>query len=132
MEITMNRTDAYKGIYDKHPSADEYGVFFAYSDKQLSEGLSKFGYEKSDIVRVDAQGLGLYGPREKCLAFLGEYEKRAERVKKECNPQDIYDYEFDNHECGYTGDDMEVMELIEDIFGLDAARSVKRRWRVEE
>jgi hypothetical protein len=123
----MTRHEAYKGIYDTDPDVDVFGVFFAFSDNQLLEGLEKFGYKKSDIVHVNYPGLGLYGPREKCRAFLDEYDRRAERVAKECNPQDVYEYEFNNYECDYTGNDEEAIGIVFSIFGKDRAKTVERR-----
>jgi hypothetical protein len=123
----MTKHEAYKGIYDTDPDTDALGVFFAFSDKQLQEGLEKFGYKKSDIVHVNIPGLGLFGPKEKCEAFLGEYEKRAERVSNECNPQDVYDYEFGNYECDYTGTDEEAIGIVVSTFGKEKAKTVFRR-----
>ena len=123
----MTRHEAYKGIYDTDPDADAFGIFFAFNEKQLLEGLEKFGYKRSDIVHVNVPGLGLYGPREKCKAFLGEYENRAERVAKECNPQDVYDYEFANYECDYTGTDKEAIGIVVSTFGKEKAKIVSRK-----
>jgi hypothetical protein len=123
----MTRHEAFKGIYDTDPDADAFGVFFAFSGKQLLEGLEKFGYKKPDIVHVNYPGLGLYGPREKCRAFLDEYDKRAERVARECNPQDVYDYEFGNYECDYTGTDEEAIGIVVSTFGKEKAKTVSRR-----
>ena len=33
-----------------------------------------------------------------------------------CTAQSIYDYEYGNYECGYTGSDAEALEVVRDYF----------------
>jgi len=124
----MTSTEAYNGIYDAHPDSSAHRVFFAFSNEQIEEGMKKCGYkDTSEIVHA---GQGMYGSRENLRAFLAEYDNRAERVKNECDPQKVYEYEFGNHECGYTGTDEEAIKLVVDIFGKDRAKQVVRQHAV--
>jgi hypothetical protein len=87
--------------------------------------MEKYGYkEKSEIISA---GAGLFGSAEGLRSFLGEYENRAKRVYEECDPQKVYDYEYDNHECDYVCSDAEAIELVVDIFGKDRVALIKRR-----
>ena len=126
----MTRHEAYNGIYDDNtmPNADAHHVFFAFNKKQLEEGMVKFGYKDiSEIVSTGIPGLGLYGSPECVKSFLDEYEAMENKVRNECDPQKVYDYEFDNHECGYTGSDEEAIQVVVSYFGKEKARQVERR-----
>ena len=58
------------------------------------------------------------------LAFSDKLNKM---VKEECDPQEVYFYEYNNHECQYAFDgDYEAYELVSDIFGEDIASKIKR------
>jgi len=92
----------------------------AFSNEAISKGMEKFGYkDKSKLV---SPGIGLYGPPECVKAFMDEYEAMENKVRNECDPQKVYDYEFDNHECGYTGSDEEAIQVIVSYFGKAKAR----------
>jgi hypothetical protein len=121
----VTKQDAYNGIYDTHPSCEDHRVFFAFSNQQIINGMEECGYKDESAIRH--AGSGLYGSPEALRSFLGEYEDRAKRVAEECDPQKVYDYEYENYECGYVGSDEEAIELVVDIFGKDRARLIKRR-----
>jgi hypothetical protein len=121
----VTKSEAYNGIYDTHPDCLAYRVFFAFSDKQIIEGMAKCGYK--DTSEIKSAGSGLFGSTEGLRSFIEEYEARANRVAEECDPQKVYDYEYANHECGYVGSDAEAIEMIVDLFGRDRALTVQRR-----
>ena len=126
----MNRLDVYKGIYDTHPKCEDHRVFFAFDDNQFKAGMERYGYK--DISEIVNGGMGLYGSREGIRSFLGEYGNKQDRVKNECDPQEVYDYEFYNKECELTVDDSEAISVIVDIYGIETAREVKRRYAFTE
>ena len=99
--------------------------FFAFSNQQLSEGLRKFNLDIKDIC---AYGSGLYGTREGIKEMMDFYDKRIERIAEQCDPQEVYNYEFHNHECNYTNDDTEVMKIIVSTFGEERSKDVKRKF----
>jgi hypothetical protein len=111
--------------YQEHlkdePDCKAHNVLFAFSDDQIKSGLAELGLGIKDIVSA---GSGLYGTREGIKSFLAYYREREERIKKDCTPQEVYDFEFVNYECGYTRDDSEALEIVHDIFGADVV--VKR------
>ena len=98
--------------------------FFAFRNEQLAEGLKKFNLEKKDIV---SGGFGLYGTREGILKFNSFYETQNAKIAAECNPQDVYEYEFNNHESEFTCDDTEAIQIVAAIFGDEKAMLVNRR-----
>jgi len=123
--------DRYKQIKNEHPNADDYGVFFAFSKKQFKEAVDCL--TESGKIREDAKIYyhehisGLYGTQSGITRFLEAYENRDKAIPQECDPQEIYFYEFNNHECMLAWDgDLEAIKLIIDYFGIDAARKLVR------
>lgn len=64
------------------------------------------------------------------------YEDMEARIKSECDPQEVYCYEYNNHECCIAFDgDIEAIRLVARIWGVETAKTIKRRsafYRVEE
>jgi len=122
----MTRSEAYNGIYDTDPDTKAYRVFFAFSNEQLKQGMADCGYkEYKELCYAEN---GLFGSREAIISFLGVYGEKAKRVAAECDPQKVYDYEFNNYECDYTGTDREAILQVVQIFGKDRVRLVKRQY----
>ena len=48
-------------------------------------------------------------------------------MSEECDPQEVYDYEYSNHECSYVGDDTEAIEIVIAYFGKERAKEVERK-----
>lgn len=114
---------SYTEIRDEEPVMFE--CFFSFSNEQSAEGIKKHGIKGK---KIHNGGMGLYGTREGIDQFLGFYDKQKERIEKECDPQEVYDYEFWNHECGYTNDDREAIEIVVNYFGVEKAGAVKRKF----
>lgn len=122
---TINR---YHQLRAQHPNTDDYGMFFAFGDKQFEEGrkmLIEKGYMKEGDKVVYASG-GLYGTKSEVKRYLDFYEERSKRIKAECNPQEVYFYECNNHEVMLTHDDDEAMKVVISYFGNETAHKVER------
>lgn len=113
----------YRELKDEQAPMTE--CFFAFSNSQFEEGVKKAGIEGKKILRGPA---GLYGTHEGITQFVGFYDRLTDRIGQECNPQEVYDYEFGNHECDYTGDDEEAIKIVVSYFGDDRAKEIKRRY----
>ena len=112
---------------EQHPKAEDYGVFFAFNTEQFEQGkqrLIKHGYIKEDDKLCEGGG-GLYGTREEIKRFYSFYNERTELIRKECNPQEVYFFEWNNHECMFSNDDS-AFRLIRDTFGYEVAHTIKR------
>ena len=112
----------YQEIKNQQPVLRE--CFFAFSTQQFQEGITKHNLEDKKIYRGYG---GLYGTKEGIEELMNFYDKINERIGKECNPQDVYDYEFDNHECSITCDDTEPMMIVLGVFTEEQCMNVKRR-----
>ena len=69
--------------------------FFAFSTEQFNEGIEKYNLTGQKIYRGFG---GLYGTKEGIEELMSFYDNLNNRIAKECDPQEVYDYEFGNHE----------------------------------
>lgn len=112
----------YLKIISKHPETID--CFFAFSNQQFAEGIKK---HKLEGKKLFSGGAGLYGTKEGIRNFFAKYDDRTDEVTKNCSPQEVYDYEFENHECSYTNDDEKPIKLVINYFGAELAKTVKRQ-----
>lgn len=117
----------YYEIKETQPTLFE--CFFAFDNKQFEDGKNKAGIADKKIL---SGGSGLYGTQEGITKLFSDYEDIDKKVSENCTPQDVYAYEFNNHECSYTCDDFEAIEIVVRIFGVDKAKEVKRRFGYSE
>lgn len=111
-----------------HPKTDDYGVFFSFSKDSFEKEYKRLvqqGYINEGEKIINA-GQGLFGTKQELGRYLEFYTKRNEIIKQECNPQEAYCYEFNNHECMITGDDEPALTVVAERFGNAAARSIRR------
>lgn len=110
--------------YEQQPPAGDY--FYAFSQEQFDRAVKGKHLEGAVIVRPSGCP-GLYGT-SKAIADLEAYcVSVAERIKNECNPQEVYLYECNNHEYMYNwdGDEEALLEVIR-YWGEDVARTIHR------
>ena len=55
-------------------------------------------------------------------------------MREECDPQEVYVFEYNDHECCLSGDDYWPWGIVRGIFGNEAASKIKRVicWQVVE
>ncbi len=113
----------YQQIKNEQPILRE--CFFAFSTEQFNEGMAKHNLEGQKIYRGVG---GLYGTKEGINELMAFYEGLGSRISKECKAQEVYDYEFGNHECSYTNDDSEAMMIVMSYFSEEDCKQVKRKY----
>lgn len=94
-----------------NPSMKE--CFFAFGNAQFQEGKAKSIPEGEKVLSANH---GLYGTDAGIKLFMQELAELNQRIVENCDPQDVYNYEFGNHECGYTGDDSEALDIVKGFF----------------
>lgn len=122
---TINR---YHELKAEQPKSENYGVFFAFSEEQFEKGrksLVSRGYLKEG-EKVCSAGMGMYGTQSEIERYLDFYAERSKKITAECDPQEVYFYEWNNHECMISYDDDEVVKIIIGYFGKDAAHKLHR------
>lgn len=124
---TINR---YHQIKNRHPNFDDYDAFIAFGESQFDAGYKKL-IDKGAINEGDkvcrSSLSGLFGTKQGIRNLLGFYDAQSKLIAQECDPQEIYFYEYNNHECCYSYEgDREVFELMVDYFGEEVANTIKR------
>lgn len=119
----------YKQIKDTHPDCDKYGVFFAFNKEQFAKGvahLKELGFI-NDESELQQSKSGIIGTHDSIKNFLRFYYERDEAIPKECDPQEVYFYEYNNYESMYAWDgDEEAIKVIIEFWGADVAKKIKR------
>lgn len=127
--LNAQTTKRYKEIQDAHPDADKYGVFFAFSKEQFAKGvahLKELGFI-DDNSKLQQTGSGLIGTHECITKFLNFYEERDKAIPNECDPQEVYFYEYNNFESMYAWDgDLDAIKVIIGYWGVEVAKTIKR------
>ena len=119
----------YRELNDDHANIERLGCFFAFGDTQFEAHLAAL-IERGVVTSVKdivSGGCGLYGTPQGIEAVNRFYADRDKMIAKECDPQEVYCYEFNNHESciAYDGD-LNAIRLIIGIFGIERAKQVKR------
>ena len=124
--------ERYQEITNKHPNSEEYGIFWAFSNKQFEEGYKMlvnkgFIKEGDKVKRVSAMS-GMFGASfELIKKFFDFYANNDKLIAAECDPQEIYFYECNNHEYMYDWDgDAEPLRIIYKIWGREVAEKIHR------
>lgn len=124
---TLNR---YIELSNEQPDSDKYGIFWAFSNEQYENGKSRMkelGFYK-DGQKIYSFGAGGYGTSKESIdKFFGFYNERAKKIVAECDPQEVYLYEYDNHECMLSWDgDEPAINIIVNIYGKEIADTITR------
>lgn len=103
----------------------KFRCFFAFSNVQLEQGKTAIRLKPEEkLVSFGGGGFGVEDGVRKYFAFLNDIENR---FKTECDPQEVYCYEYNNFESFLAIDgDRDVIRLITRIWGIDTASRVKR------
>lgn len=118
----------YRELRDEqsHVDVKKFDVFFAFSNEQFAEGLKSIRplADGEKLVRIGGGGFGTKDGAKRLFEF---YESIDAKIKAECDPQEVYVYEYNNHECCIAWDgDLDAIKIIIDIWGADVARNIKR------
>tara|TARA_R110001606_G_scaffold13674_1_gene58837 strand:- start:232 stop:624 length:393 start_codon:yes stop_codon:yes gene_type:complete len=90
------------------------GIIFAYSNKQLAEGLTKLNASKSEITMCNT-GMFVLKTRESAMYTLLETSNKEmkEALKDESFLQDALTYELCNHEYCITGNTRDALAALD-------------------
>lgn len=115
-----------KSIYTelKERQPEMFECFFAFSQKQFAEGMKR---AKIGDKNIYPGGAGLYGTSEGIKRLFSFYDALNVEIAEKYDPQEVYDNEYYNHECGHTGNDEEAIKLVISYFGEEKAKTVKRK-----
>lgn len=123
-----NTIERYKELQQEKLNIDcyRYDCFFAFSNQQFDDGLKKIR-PLNEGEKLVSMGGGMYGTRDGVDKFFAAYDVIYEKIKQECNPQEVYFYEYNNHECQTSWDgDVEPFRIVERIWGAETAAKIVR------
>lgn len=95
----------------KQKKQEEFNAFpmaFAFSTEQMKEGLDKLGITKDEAIGIGAGGFIRKSDLEAFKALVKRWQDaEAEAIANDKTGEgfikDMFVYELDNHEFGYTG-----------------------------
>lgn len=109
----------YRDIKTFNPTMTE--CFFAFNNQQFEEGRIKIRRTGND-AKIIRFGSGLFGTESGLNQFESELAAHHKQIMDNCDPQDVYEYEFVNHECGYTYDDIPALDIVNKYFPVAAVK----------
>lgn len=120
----------YQELRNQHPDCKKFGIFYAFSNKQFDEGkeeMRKLGLYK-DGQKIYSFGAGGYGVDKKLIDdYFGFYKRQEDIIALECDPQEVYFYEYNNHECMFDWDgDKRAFAVVQAVFGKEVALKIQR------
>lgn len=118
----------YHELNNERDSMDCYkhDCFFAFSNQQFEEGKARIRPLREG-EKLCSVGAGMYGTRDGIKSYFEEMRSFDKRIKEECDPQEIYFYEYNNFECMLSWDaDEEPVKLIARIWGDEAVSQLVR------
>lgn len=117
----------YNELCKERYSKSHEGIFYAFDEKQFKEGLEKikpYREEGDKLYRLPGGG---FGTRKAIDAMINWHKEIDKRIAEECDPQEVYYDEYNNHEsCINWEGDTAAINIIIDIWGADVARKIKR------
>ena len=107
------------------------GIIFAFTNKQLEDGLAKLGASKSEIIQCNA-GMFILKSKEAALDTLLEASNKEmkEALKDETFLQDALTYELCNHEYCITGNTRDALAAL-DLTSEEIPAHVMKVSRIE-
>lgn len=120
--------DTYKRLIDERNRTplSKYDCFSAFNNEQYEQGLKSIRplEEGEKLIYFTA---GVYGTKDGMRRLNDYYQSVRDSIKEQCDPQEVYCYEFNNYESCYDYDgDMNAIRTVVSIFGTETARTVKR------
>lgn len=110
----------------RHPEVE-----FAFGKEQFDKMLSILKPKLKEGEKIIAFGSGGFATPYGYNQLVKFYDEMNERIKNECDPQEVYVYQYNNYECciAYEGD-THAIKYVLDIFGEEKCRTIKR-YRVQ-
>lgn len=127
---TLSRYESLKYGEDAHPKGEKLGFFYAFNNEQFDKGrqmLIDKGFMNEGDKVVSLGFGGCYGTRKGLTDMLNFYHDIDKKIAEECNPQEVYYYEYNNYECciDYDGDERAIKYIIS-IWGREVAKKIRR------
>ena len=127
---TQSTVQRYIQIRNEFDNTERPYLFFAFSNKHFEEGkkkLEKNGWWKEG-EKIYHMGAGGFSTERGIKEWEKAIAEKDRKIKTECNPQDVYNYEHNNHESSIDWEgDLEPIRIVDNIFGTETAKTIRRR-----
>lgn len=89
--------------------------------------MVELGHIKDGDKICQDKDTGAFGTKDGLAEFFKFYDDSRAAIPKECDPQEVYFYEYNNHECMIAWDgDKEAYDLIVGYWGEEVAKTIER------
>ena len=121
--------ELYKSLKEelrRTPKGFENEIFFAFTKKQFQEGMDKLPEDAKNLKIYQFGGVG-FGTKRAIDATCKQEDEIYKRIVNECDPQEVYYYEYNNYESciSWSGDENAIRKVMS-YFGEEVARTIKR------
>ena len=131
MSVPKSQSDAYQALKDQLEAKtsqliEQCHVFYAFSEEQLKEGMAKHPIAEGEkYSRLFGGG---FCPKKHAKPFLDGIEANHNWLIAEVEKAGLQEaevlYHLCNHECFYTGDITDVIEVTDGRYSEDFIRKV--------
>jgi hypothetical protein len=95
-------------------------MFFAFSDKQVDEGMKTLGLEPGDTDQICGTGFGGFIKKSDKQKMIDMFDRHRKEMKDAIEADqtgdgfiyEMFDYELANHEYGYTRDISDAVRAL--------------------
>ncbi len=121
MDIKEDAMNAYTELKEKQQAeVNAFPMFFAFTQQSFDEGMKRLGLEPTDTASIISIGNGGYIRKSDKDAFLAMFarqkQEREEAIKADRTGDgyifQMFYYELNNHEFGYTGDPEDTLDAL--------------------
>lgn len=121
--------DLYHELRDKQRNVPT-NCFYAFSTEQFKQGLATLK-SKGLFRENESLGrtrMGLFGYRDWLDSLFSEIDRIDKEMADKCDINEIYCFEYNNHECMYSDDSLAYSTVVA-IFGIERVRAELKRMR---
>lgn len=127
-ELKATRQSKYNGLFEN------IGLFWAFGNDQFDEGKKK--HPLSEGMKYCSIGAGGYFPGQNKEAYIkgmdgiNAWEKiaKAELKANEAETEKAILYELNNHECFYSCDITDVVDIFDGVYTTEQIRKVYKKY----
>jgi len=112
--------ELYKQIQRESEQFSHPGFTFAFGDDQIENAKRRLIPQLKEGEKLIPGKYGMIATPEGYKAWIETCTRVDERIKNECDPQEVYCYEYNNYESfiSWEGDE-KPYNIVRSIFGYD-------------
>lgn len=122
------RIAKYCELKKKWNSKNYVGTFYAIDEDDKKNGIKKILSLRNGNEELVQYTKHLFGWKRYLDEMVDKKYAIRNMIVSECNPQDVYDYEYKQNNCKIDPcGDVEAIKTIINIFGVEIANKIKRK-----